>query len=63
MPTPSMAAMRVGEVDGNPASGREKRPPKPPIVAGAPGRAVDFKRGEMRETRELPEVMETPAEA
>ena len=58
-----MAPMMVGALESYPAAARSKAPPKPPISASAPGRAVDLTADLMRETRSLPASIETPAEA
>lgn len=57
-----MAPMRVGG-DVKPAAERSKRPPKPPMAASVPGRAVERTDALIWSTRELPAEMETPAEA
>lgn len=57
-----MAPMRVGG-DVKPAAERSNRPPKPPMAASVPGRAVERTDALIWSTRELPAEMETPAEA
>jgi hypothetical protein len=42
---------------------RSNRPPKPPIAASAPGRAVARTIGAIAATMALPESMSTPASA
>ena len=61
VPTPSLAATRIGSV--NPAALRSNRPPKPPISASAPRRRVERTSGLIFSTMELPASMSTPASA
>jgi len=61
VPTPSVVATRTGSA--KPARLRSNRPPKPPISASAPGRAVARTNGLIRSTMRLPASISTPASA
>ncbi len=61
VPTPSLAATRIGSL--NPAAFRSNRPPKPPISASAPGRRVERTSGLIVSTIALPASISTPAAA
>ena len=56
-----VAATKTGSL--KPAALRSKSPPKPPISASAPARAVARTIGLMRSTRRLPASISTPESA
>ena len=58
VPTPSLAATSTGSL--KPARLRSNSPPKPPISASAPGRAVAFTSGLISSTMRLPASISTP---
>ena len=58
VPTPSLAATRIGST--NPAALRSNSPPNPPSSAPAPGRRVARANGRIRSTSRLPTSMSTP---
>src|SRR6185295_12612567 len=61
VPTPSVAATSTGSL--KPAALRSNSPPKPPISASAPARAVARTIGLMRSTRRFPASISTPESA
>src|SRR5215203_2056365 len=61
VPTPSLAATRIGSL--KPAAFRSNSPPKPPISASAPGRRVARTRGLIASTMALPASISTPESA
>ena len=58
VPTPSLAATRIGSL--NPAAFRSNSAPKPPRSASAPTRRVALASGLMAATSALPASMSTP---
>ena len=59
VPTPSLAATRTGSL--KPSGFRSNSPPKPPISASAPARAVARTSGLISSTIRLPASISTPA--